>query len=416
MHPPRLLLYDPNAGGHHAGYIVHVLRAWHKSNVAGHLVAAVSPSLFEEHPRLPTLPEREGWDRVSFEVMPEAPSLKGLSLVRKGWGERKLLRDLVERVRPEHVMAMYMDHTQFALATALCFSYPVSISGLLLRVSHHRMASHSLSLPQRLTRLRKRLVLQAALRNPHAGVFFSADPSVVPAVHALRPNARAAALPDPVPLPTDRTCREEVRQSYGIEVGRKVLLLFGALAERKGVLHVINALQRLPESTCREICLLLAGPVEPVLAEHLPRALDRLRASCPVQALLHDAYLRDPAIDALMKAADLILVPYLDHPGTSSVLIRAAGARRPVLCQDFGLMKEQVQAHALGQLVRSSDPLSIAAGIQQFFDDPKRGFNPERAYAFAATQTPDAFARSMLMHLGMLTPEALSSGSHSPPQ
>ncbi len=402
---PRLLLFDPNSGGHHAGYIVHVLRAWQELDVPGHMVAAVSPQLFDDHPDLRTLPKREGWHRVSFEEMPDAPLLRGRSLLRQGMGERRLLREVVERLRPEQVMAMYLDHTQFALATALRFSYPVRISGLLLRVSHHRMSGQPLPLRHRLTQLRKRLVLRAALRNPHAGVFFSADPSVVPAVHALEPKAEAAVLPDPVPLSTTYGVPRRTLQNYGVEPGRKVLLLFGALAERKGVLHVIEALHHLPEAACREVCLLLAGPVEPDLLERLTRAMDRLCAT-PVQALLHDAYLHEPAIDALMGAADLVLVPYLDHPGTSSVLIRAAGARRPVLCQDFGLMKEQVQAHALGQTVRSEDPSSIAAGLLRFLDDPNVGFDAEQARAFAATQTPEAFARVMLGTLGLLEAEA----------
>lgn len=406
MYAPRLLLYDPNAGGHHASYIVHVLRAWHEMDVPGHLVAAVSPQLFDDHPDLRTLPEREGWHRVSFEEMPDAPALRELSLLRKGLGERHLLQRVIQQLRPQQVMAMYMDHTQFALATALRFPYPVSISGLFLRVSHHRMAGRSLPIRQRLTQLRKRLVLRAALQNPHAGVFFSADPSFVPAVHALKSDAHAAVLPDPVPLSEGFGDSEQTRQFYGVETGRRVLLLFGALAERKGVLHVINALHCLPEEACRNICLLLAGPVQPDLRERLPQALNRLRASRPVQALLQDAYLHEPTINALMGVADLVLVPYLDHPGTSSVLIRAAGAQRPVLCQDFGLMKEQVQTYALGQFVHAKDPASMATGLLRFLDDPGFGFDPKRARAFAATQTPEAFAREMLRNLGLLKPEA----------
>lgn len=400
---PCLLLFDPNAGGHHAGYIEHVLRAWHELDVPGHLVAAVSPQLFDDHPGFASLPEREGWRRISFEEMPEAPGLKGLPLLRKGLGERRLLQRVIQRLRPQQVMAMYMDHTQFALATALRFPYPVSISGLYLRVSHHRLAGRPLPIRQRLTQLRKRLVLRAALQNPHAGVFFSADPSFVPAVHALKSDARAAVLPDPVPLSEDFGDPEQTRRTYGVEPGRRVLLLFGALAERKGVLHVIDALHRLPEEACRNVCLFLAGPVQPDLRERLPQALDRLRASRPIQALLQDTYLHEPTINALMGAADLVLVPYLDHPGTSSVLIRAAGAQRPVLSQDFGLMSEQVHTHALGQTVHPEDLGSVAAGLLRFLDDPGCGFDPERARAFATTQAPEAFAHAMLAGLGLLS-------------
>src|SRR5690606_9939254 len=130
-----------------------------------------------------------------------------------------------------------------------------------------------------------------------------ADPQVIPAVRALKPDAQTALLPDPVPLSKDFGDTEQVRWTYGVEPHRKVFLLFGALAERKGVLHVIDALHRLPEAACREVCLLLAGPVQPDLQERLPQALDRLRAARPVQVLLQDAYLHEPVINSLMGAA-----------------------------------------------------------------------------------------------------------------
>lgn len=402
MPPPRLLLFEPNSGGHRAPYVSYVLQAWHELGVDGHLTAAVSPLLFEEHPDLRTRPQREGWDRVSFLEMPEAPALRSVGLLRKGIGERRLLRRLVEQYRPEQVMSMYMDHTQFVLATATRFSYPVPLSGLFLRVSHHRASDDRLPLRQRLTELRKRWLLQAALHNPHAGVFFSADPSVIPALRALKPDAHAALLPDPVPLPPATLDAGAVRQAYGVEPDRRVLLLFGMLAERKGVLQAVEAVRRLPDDDARRVCLVLAGPVGADLAGRLPDALHRLRTERPVQVVLRDAYLHESDILDLMVLADLVLVPYFDHPGTSSVLIRAAGAGTPVLCQDFGLMKEQVRSHALGQLAQSRDPDSIAAGIAQFLDAPHTGFDAERARAFAATQTPRAFAETMFEHLGLL--------------
>ncbi len=404
--PPRLLLFDPNSGAHHAGYIAHVLAAWRSLGLPGRVTAAVSPRLFDDHPHLGDLAFDDGHGAASFVEMPEAPALRDLSLVRKGWAERHLLKQYVEWLQPERVLHLFMDHGQLALATGLRFSYPVEVSGLFLRISHQRPRPGETA-RQRLTRLRKRWLLQAALGNPHMGVVFSADPTVAPAVRALSEKARAATVPDPVPLVSSYGEAEAVRAAYGVEPGRTLALLFGALAERKGVLTTLDAVRLLPDDLARRLCVLFAGPVRPDLERRLGPALEAARRAHPVQLVLHDAFLQEPEINALMGAADLALTPYHDHARTSSVLIRAAGARCPVISTDFGLMGEQVREHALGADVDAQDPAAIAEALASFLAGQwARPFDPDRARAFAETQSPEAYARTIFCHLGLL-PAAL---------
>ena len=403
---PRLLLFDPNAGGHNAGYIAHILRAWREGSVPGRVVAAVSPRLFDEHPRLRELAYDDGHSAAEFVEMPEAPGLQGRSLLMKGLGERRLLKKYIEQLQPEQVLHMLMDHGQFALATGLQFSYPVRLSGLFLRISHQRTLPDE-RLRERLTRLRKRWVLRATLRNPHAGIVFSSDPTVAPAVRALAPQAHTATLPDPVPLASDYGDAAATRAAYGVEPDRTLALLFGVLAERKGVLKTLDAVRLLPDSVCTRLCILFAGPVRPDLEGRLRPELDAVRHERPVQLLLRDAYLHEPETNALMGAADVALLPYQAHAGTSSVLIRAAGARCPVVSQDYGLMGEQVREHALGDAVDATDPQALADAIERFLDGRSTDFfNPERARTFAATQTPEAYTQALLHHLGFLTDRA----------
>ncbi|MEP0545430.1 MAG: glycosyltransferase [Rhodothermales bacterium] len=398
----RLMLFEPNSGGHHAGYIAHVLQAWRNLTLPGRIAAVVSPRLFDEHPTLRDLAFDDGHGAAEFVEMPEAPALKGRSLLAKGIGERRLLKEYTERLRPEHVVHMFMDHGQFALATGLRFSYPVEISGLFLRISHQRALPDE-TMHERVVRLRKRWLLWAALRNPHMGVVFSADPTVAPAVRALDPSARTATLPDPVPLPSGNAEPVETRMAYGVEPDRQLVLLFGVLAERKGVFKMLEALRRLPDAVCARLCVLFAGPVETGLEGRLHSAMDAVRREHPVQLLLHEAYLHEPEINALLGAADLALLPYQGHSGTSSVLIRASGTQRPVLSQSYGLMGEQVREHALGQAVDASDPQAIADGLIRFLENPTVGFDPARARAFAEMHTPHAYAEAMLAHLDLLT-------------
>ncbi len=400
---PRLMLFDVNGQGHHASYIAHVLHGWRANDIPGRLTAAVSPALFETDPSIRELAGRTPSGLIDFVEMPEAPRVEATgSLLRKGLGERRLLKRYAEALRPDQIVGMYGDHTQFALATGLRLSFPTRVSLVFLRVSHHRPSQQEpWSAP--LTRWRKKRLLQAAFRNPHMHVAFSADPTALDAIGALMPGARTALLPDPLPLPTCAPDAAGVRAAYGVDEGRTLLLLFGALSVRKGVLHTLDALPLLPRDVTDRLTVLLAGPVEPGLQALLPRRLADVKRRTSAQILLREAFLFEPEICALMGAADLALLPYQFHTGTSSVLIRAAGAHCPVLGQAYGLMGEQIATHRLGQAVDTMRPEALARGLVRFLEDPSVGFDASSAQAFAESQTPQAYALTLFDQLGLRT-------------
>lgn len=396
------MLFDVNSRGHHAGYIAHVLRAWKHLAVEGRLVAAVSPLLLEAFPDLHECAGPTENGTVEFVLMPDAPAVEAQAgLLRKGMGERRLLKRYADALRPEAVVGLYGDHTQFVLASGLQLPPETRVSLLFLRVSHHRRSVRE-PLGASVTRLRKAAVLRAAFRHPQMDTAFSADPTALDAIRALVPDARTCYLPDPVPLPAPPPDLDLVRRTYGVEPGRILLLLFGSLAKRKGVLHTLDALPLLPPEVARTITVLFVGPVESDLAPVLERRIASVQGRTQAQILLHDAFLGEPEISALMQTASLVLLPYQLHAGTSSVLIRAAGAGRSSLTQTFGLMGEQTVCHRLGQTVDTARPEAIAAGIMAYLRDPTRGFDAATARAFAESHTPEAYGHALLDGLGLL--------------
>ena len=400
--PVRLMLFDVNSRGHHAGYIEHVLRAWRQSGAEGRLVAVVSPLLLDAFPAVRALEGPTERGSVELVVMPGAPAIEAQAgLFRKGLGERRLLKRYADALRPEAVVGLYGDHTQFVLASRVRLPPGTRVSLLFLRVSHHRRSTRE---PRwtAVTRCRKVAVLRAAFRHPQMGTAFSADPTALDAIASLVPHARTCYLPDPVPLPVPEPDLARIRARYGVEPGRTLLLLFGALARRKGVLHTLDALPKLSPEVARTLTVLFAGPVETDLAPILTGRIEAARARTRAQILLHDAFLDEPEMSALMQATDLVLLPYQLHAGTSSVLIRAAGAGRPVLTQTFGLMAEQTAHHRLGQTVDTARPEAIAAGIMAYVQNPALGFDPATARAFAESHTPEAYGHALLDGLGLL--------------
>ena len=130
------------------------------------------------------------------------PTSGPLRLVRYGIEQGRHLRRYVERLRPDHAVLMYFDHAQLALGFGLRFDFPVRLSGIYFRPSLHygRFDGHAASPKERAASLRKRLVLWAALRNPHLDGLFSLDPFALPDVRRLGRAGQAVALPGRRPI------------------------------------------------------------------------------------------------------------------------------------------------------------------------------------------------------------------------
>ena len=399
----HLLLFDPYTGGHHAEHIRHILHGWHARYGAAtskhRITVAVAPTLLAHHPDLLALADELG-PRVCFVEIAEAGALGG-SLIATGLWHRRVLAHLIEHLRPTHTFLLYLDHAQLALALGLRFTFPVSLSGLLFRPSFHYGQFENEAPPtrERITRLRKLLVLQGALRNPHLETIFTLDPSAVPAIAARSAAAEVVALPDPVDPASLRfgAALDAVRTAYGVEEGRTLALLFGALDERKGVFAVLEALRFLPEAVAQRFTILFAGAIRPKARERLRAAVAQIRS--PAQLILHDSFVPDDEIQDLVRAADLVLVPYQRHIGSSGVLIRAAAAERPVLGQDYGIVGRQIVEHQLGRVMDSTRPEAIAAALEAFLSDPQAGFDSDAARDFADQNTVEAYQQVLFDHL-----------------
>jgi glycosyltransferase involved in cell wall biosynthesis len=289
---------------------------------------------------------------------------------------------------------MYLDHAQLALATGLRFPFPVRISGILFHPTLHYQSHGSIDPRRLLQGLRKRLLLRSVARNPHLDTVFTLDPTAVPSLRAL--GLDAVALPDPVVQDGfEGGTAQQMREQFDLAPDRNLLLLFGSLTARKGVSQTLEALALLEPAEAQRIALLMAGPLEPALLPLVEKLVAKAR-SRGIQVALHNAYIENGAVQSFMGAADLILVPYQRHFGSSAVLIRAALAGRPVVSQEYGLMGENVRTHRLGQAVDTGRPPAIAAAISMFLREPGVGFDPEVARSFARANTPELFCRTII--------------------
>ena len=372
---PDVLIVAPTAGGHHAEYL-----RWITRGLAGRdLEVAVAA-----HPALLDLEDDVLNGAAGFAL--EVGHLEDAgSLWEVGRATAALIRDVVEKTQARRVFVPYLDHAQLGLATGLRFGFETRISGILLRAAAE---------PDRSLRgVRKAVLLRLAARNPHLETVLALDPDAVAPLR--RAGLEAAWLPDPVEPPRPSRPADEVRADLGLEAGRRMLLLFGSLEERKGVFETLAALEAVPAEAARRLAVVVAGTAYDALRPRLDAALESARRT-EAQVVFREGFVSDGDLDAMVCAADAVLALYRGHVGSSGVVLRAAAAGRPLIATDEGMIGREVRAHRLGQTVDVSDRVAVAAALGRATTEPGAGFVLEGARAYAQAHSVGRFVDTIV--------------------
>ena len=218
------------------------------------------------------------------------------------------------------------------------------------------------------------------------------DEYLCPRVAAAYPGTRIHFLPDPWSGNFDRD-QAQARQQLGIPAERFVFLQYGIGTRRKGLHLVIEAMAG---PGVRQGFLLCAGTIEdPALSLGAAGLAARGRA----QVL--NRYLTPEEEELCFAAADMVLIPYLGHFGSSAVLSRAAAAGKPVIASAEGLIARRVRDHGLGLLFDTGKVTSLIVAMERAMamgaEEKSRYQQAGRHYA--ATCTRQAFTTALIQTL-----------------
>ncbi len=405
MPTPHLMLFDLYTGGHHGQYIRQLVEYWGANDLPGRLDVVVPAPFLKRHPDVQQAAEAHAEAGVRCVPITEPVVLRSegaRALVHNDREHGRLLRKYVGQLRPSHCVCMYFDHIQLSLALDLRFSFPLQLSGIYFRPSfHYRTFSASTGeVKDRLKQLRKRLLLSAALRNRHFTHLFCLDPYVVPYVKARHRHVETVALPDGVTPRPALLSRSEMHTRWGVAADRRVALFFGSIAARKGIHQTLDALRLLSPEHQQRLCLVLVGAVNDAEKERVDEDLQRLRRETTVQLVVDGRFVEEEEIQGIMQGADLVLLPYQRHIGSSGVLVRAALASVPVLGSDYGLVGEHLRRRKLGLPVDATSPPALASGLRHWLTHPDRfPFEAQEARRFARENTAERFAETLFHHV-----------------
>jgi len=152
---------------------------------------------------------------------------------------------------------------------------------------------------------------------------------------------------------------DQARDILKIPLDKFVFLNYGIGDKRKGLHLVTQAmLEALQES---RLFLLCAGQIS--RNNTIRRGLDKLETLGHAKVL--NRYVSDVEEELCFCAADAVLLPYINHFGSSGVLSLAAGAGKMVVASNDGLVGKRVLKHKLGLLFSSGDTKALRKSMIQ---------------------------------------------------
>ena len=169
---------------------------------------------------------------------------------------------------------------------------------------------------------------------------------------------KSVFLPDPVPQGQMLSCSEAAR-ALKLPAECRYIGLLGVIDERKGADRLIDAFNSagLPP----QWKLLLAGPFSASIRDKI-----RAQPADSNRIVAVDRFIEHLELQTFFEACELVCAPFRQHIGSSTSVIRAATANRPVLSDSYGWIGEMTKRYQLGSVCDTSIERNLTSAINDF--------------------------------------------------
>lgn len=220
----------------------------------------------------------------------------------------------------------------------------------------------------------------AAFLNPHyVGLYGDRFPAL-----------RFGVLPDVTDARLATHDVDLVRRLRARASGRTIVLLFGSLSPRKGVLRLIDVIRRADPN---DFFFAIIGKM--YWDAYQDREADlRAFAACPPEnCLFEDVYISDEGeLNAVIAAADILYAVYTEAHNSSNGLTKAACFEKPILVGNGGLMGERVTSYKLGATADAGNVEDIIRALEALRGRSRAKFG---FTAYRADHSLDALKRGL---------------------
>lgn len=380
-----ILIPEISETGHHPGYVRHILESVDRE--ASNVLVAGTRRLVS-HSELD--PVRDRFQPIEIQVSAKEETrlndFSTMGLIRREFCVRSIYarvwQQAIQSQPIDMVIIPFVDDCSNAMALLGAPFGRTPWVGISMRTQFHLpdmgvIANRKMGSGVRAS-LFRRLLKQADLKE-----LLTIDPTLI---HYARHQsgaefAKLHYLPDPSEsLPP--LSKREARNSLGIPADCKAILVYGSLSERKGLSHLIRAMN-LPECP-KNIHVVVAGSQDAGIKALLesPAAASLIASN---RLHLVSGYIPTTRVAQLVYASDAMWIGYVDFFTMSGVLVLASRHGLPSITTHQGIVGYLSRMHACGVPV---DPRSE----ESIIDVLRRIATGDPSLARAAENARNAFS------------------------
>jgi len=402
----HLMLFDLATGGHHASYILHIVRYWCTQKLPEKLDIVVSPKFIDEHADIVEIARKLNQNNIRFVSISweEYSNLNSQhSFLTSIFYEWSIYVRYATHLKVDHALLMYFD--RFQLPIFLGSKSPCSFSGIYFRPTLHyrNFDNYVSSWKDKLREFLKKILLSIVIRKSQLKFLFCLDPLAIKHIKNLNGKTKILHLPDPVEIyNVDKSKAAQLKTKLGIDSERQVFLLFGRISSRKGIYQLLEAILCVSPDIAKKICLLIVGSSSHADKLLVQKGIKTITQSVNVQIITNSDYIPEQDVQLYFYIADVILAPYQQHVGMSGIILLAAAAQKPVIGSDYGLMGQLIRDYQLGITIDSKSPNLIAKALEKIIINRNENhYNMDSMHQFACKHSHELFSQTLYTNLNL---------------
>lgn len=361
----HILIIEPGSTGHHLIYLEKIAKGYLESN---HYITLSTLKSTREHQLIKNL-ETTYKSRITFADIPdsdyESAMASKLSDIGRELKMRNIFRKTYKKINSRHkvnyVFFPYLDYCLYSIGLLGSPFGNTQWGGICMRPSFH-YETYNIEAPKPKLSKIKELLFKRCLSISTLKNIYTIDETLEKYIsdHSPKLKKRIVYIPDPAELKGNHSL-QSARAQLDIPEDAKVILVYGALNERKGI-------QPLIESLCLanfhdNLHLLLVGKQ----SEGLKNSIQALAHKLTVKKQLHilDRFVSQDEEQMAFAASNIVWLGYQGHFTMSGVLVLAATSGKPIIGTQQGLIGWYIQNQKLGICVDTQNQAAILKALNQ---------------------------------------------------
>ena len=345
----HILIFEVNLNGHHSVYLEKIAEAYLKS---GCKVTVVVSEKYKDDAVLISLTKNFA---EIFEIvfMERVDCLSAMNFKFGDVGReiglwklfRKIFKIICAKKTIDYIFLPYADYCLNAIGLLGSPFGKTSWGGICMRPTFHFKSCGVVAPSPAILHIKKLLFMRVLSINTLRKMF-SIDELLAGYIqeHYSKLADKLIYLPDPVE-PSKNFDNVELRQRYNIPEKVKLILVYGAIDERKGIFNLLDALELSPVLGDWH-ALIVGRQSTSVHCELLTDRWVNLKQTSRIHVI--DDFVTDEVEHHVFAMCDVVWVAYVGHYTMSGVVVRAGMYCKPVIACKEGLIGWYARVRGVG--------------------------------------------------------------------